>query len=60
MKWAGWGVLALYLLHRKTWGACDCEGLRRRLNVAHRETRDYQEICRTVLDSKYGTYPTVD
>lgn len=60
MKWLGWVFLVLYVAYRRTVKACDCDGLRRRLNVAHRETRDYQEICRTVLDSKYGTYPTVD
>lgn len=31
--------------------SCDCEGLRRRLNVAHRETRDFREIAWIAMKS---------
>lgn len=46
MKWAGWLFLGLYVVYRRTVKACDCEGLRRRLVIAHRETRDYQDEAR--------------
>lgn len=49
MKYAGWVFLALYVAYRRTIKACDCEGLKRRLAIAHRETRDYQDLCRTML-----------
>lgn len=41
-----WVILGLLVLYRKTWGACDCPGLKRRLGVAHRETRDWQNEAR--------------
>lgn len=41
-----WAALGLLVLYRRTWGACDCESLRRRLTVAHRETKDWQNEAR--------------
>lgn len=41
-----WIILGLLVLYRKTWGACDCPGLKRRLVVARREARDWQNEAR--------------
>lgn len=37
-----WALLALATLYRFTWGRPDPDGLRRRLNLAHRETREWR------------------
>jgi hypothetical protein len=72
MKVLGWVFLALYVAYRRTWGACDCDGLKRRLVVAKRETQSYQgeaRVLREIIQSpgwepwkvhREVTYPTVD
>lgn len=42
MKWAPWILLGAVVWYRRTWGACDCEALRRRLVAAQREVHGYQ------------------
>jgi hypothetical protein len=60
VKYAGWVFLALYMAYRRMVKACDCEGLRRRLVIAHRETRDWQAEARIYEGLVRKTYPTVD
>ena len=48
-----WALLGLLVLYRRTWGACDCDALGRRLAVAHRETKDWQNEAR-FWASKYA------
>jgi hypothetical protein len=60
MKVLGWVFLALYVAYRRTWGACDCDGLKRRLIVAKRETQSYQgeaRVLREILLLAQGLEP---
>jgi hypothetical protein len=41
-----WLLLGTVLLYRKTWGACQCDDLGRRLAIAHRETQGYLNEAR--------------
>lgn len=46
MKWFGWAVLGLVVLHRRTWGACDCLSYRRRISIQSRELTTWQNEAR--------------
>lgn len=38
-----WALLGLLILHRWTWGQCQCDDLQRRVTAAQRELASYRE-----------------
>lgn len=54
MRLIPWAILGALVLYRRTWGACDCEGLKDRLRAAHREVAGYQLENRSMAVKLYG------
>lgn len=49
MNSLGWVALLAYVTYRRTWGACDCDALRRRLRVEQNQRETWEHIARELF-----------